>query len=101
MLEIKKILDEMHSETGLCSEYFCIKAPKSGINISIKQNGEYYTILFEGEKPEVKLNKFLKVGISLNSISLGEESGYLSIGVLPKIPFKYSWILYHKTELEQ
>lgn len=101
MIEVTKILDQFFSEEGLKSTYFSFKCPPSGLNFSLQKEDEYYTISFEKDKPEVIFNKFLKVSLSLNSIILGPEKGYISVGVLPKIPFKYEWIFYHKSEVEE
>lgn len=100
MIEIKEILDQFFSEDGIQSPYFSFKSPESGLHFSLTKADNYYKIEFEKDKPEVKFNKFLKVSLSLNSIILGPEKGYISIGILPKIPFKYEWIFYHKSEIQ-
>lgn len=100
MIEATKILNDIFSKDGYCTQYFCIKANNHGININITKDNDNYMIIFRDKKPQVILNKFIKVSADLNYILLTPEKGFVSIGILPKIPFNYSWNFYHISEID-
>lgn len=100
MIEVTKILNDLFSDDGFCTNYFCIKADKDGVVASLTANNQEYMIEFKDKKPKVILNKVIKIGVDLNYIKLTPEKGYISIGIIPAIPFKYSWVFNHNTEIE-
>jgi hypothetical protein len=87
---MEKIL-KIFSENGFCTDFFCIKIEEK-TNISFSKDGDRYTISFSDNKPRVMLSKYIKYYLNLNYITLGKSGGYISVGVLPRIPFKYSWL---------
>jgi len=100
MVEVIKILNDLFSDDGFCTDYFCVKADKNGVVVSLTASNEEYMIEFGDKKPQVILNKVIKINVDLNYIKLTPKRGYISVGILPAIPFKYSWVFSHKTEIE-
>jgi hypothetical protein len=87
---IEKI-SKIFSEDGFCTEFFCIKIEEK-TSISFSKDGDRYIINFSENKPKIMLSKYVKYYINLNYIILGKSGGYISVGILPRIPFKYSWL---------
>jgi len=97
MLKINDIIKSLFSDEGFCTKYFCVKCSNEvKVKIYIDKDG-YSVVEFDDKKPSINI-KF--ISFNLNAIYLGDEGGYLSIGILPKIPFKYEWVLVPSGKIE-
>lgn len=82
---------KVFSEGGFCTDFFCVKIDEK-VNISFVKDDDRYIINFSDNKPRIMLNRYIKYYLNLNYIILGKSGGYISVGILPRIPFKYSWL---------
>lgn len=89
--EVIEKLSKIFSDGGFCTDYFCVKIEEK-TNISFAKDGDRYIINFSDNKPRIMLSKYVKYYLNLNYIILGKSGGYISVGILPRIPFKYSWL---------
>jgi len=85
------IITSVFSKDGFSNELFSVKF-KDSINIKIEQNKEDFLVSFIDSKPTIKINKYVSLSLTVNSILLRKNSGVFQIDYFPDIPFRYDWI---------
>jgi len=85
------IISSIFSENGFSNELFSVKF-KDIINVKIETKNENLLVSFIESKPIIKVNKYISLSLTVNSILLKKNSGVFQIDYFPDIPFRYDWI---------
>lgn len=85
------IITSIFSDIGFSNELFSVKF-KDVINVKIEKSGENFLVSFVDSKPTIRVNKYISLSLTVNSILLKKNSGVFQIDYFPDIPFRYDWI---------
>lgn len=91
MINPYDIINTILSENGFSNDIFSVKF-KDTVNVKIEKSGDGFLVSFLDSRPIIKINKYISLSLTVNSILLKNNSGIFKIDYFPDIPFKYNWI---------